>query len=217
MNGIFITNLFRNPEFFWLVTLAVVPSICLHEYAHAQIALWMGDDTAARRGHLTLNPLRQMGLISMITFLIIGIAWGSVPVNPHKLTRRGDLLTSFAGPAMNLLLFLLAWLACFFLLSMDDSGLVMAVRMPKLLAFYIFYLGVYNAILFIFNMLPLPGFDGWHLFSGFIPAGWQRSEYLKGAMLFVVFGVLVCFGFISSFAGFLMSLGPVLHRTVFGG
>ena len=78
MSDIFITSLFSDPEYFWCVTLAVIPSICLHEYFHAQVAFWCGDDTAAHYGHLTLNPLRQMGWISLVMFFILGIAWGMV-------------------------------------------------------------------------------------------------------------------------------------------
>ena len=105
---IFASTLFSNPLLFCIVTLAVVPAICLHEYFHAQVALWCGDPTAAMRGHLTLNPLKQMGLLSIVMFLIIGIAWGGVPINPLNLTRRGRILTALAGPAMNFALFLLA-------------------------------------------------------------------------------------------------------------
>ena len=58
---IFIQRLFDDPRSFFMLTFIVVFSVCLHEYSHAQVALWMGDSTAADRGHLTLNPLKQMG------------------------------------------------------------------------------------------------------------------------------------------------------------
>ena len=84
----------------------VIFSICCHEYAHAQIALWQGDSTAYENGHLTLNPFKQMGVISIITLLIIGISWGAVPVNPNRMKHKySEALVAFAGPFTNLFLF----------------------------------------------------------------------------------------------------------------
>ncbi|MCK5845103.1 MAG: site-2 protease family protein, partial [Victivallales bacterium] len=86
--------------------LIIVFSICCHEYMHARTALWQGDDTAARTGHLTLNPLKQMGLISIFMLFMFGIAFGQVPVNPNKMRKPwGEALVSFAGPFANIALF----------------------------------------------------------------------------------------------------------------
>ena len=85
----------------------VMFSICFHEYSHAYAALLQGDSTAAERGHLTMNPMVQMGTFSIIMLLFIGISWGSVPVNRRKFRHKySDALVSFAGPAANVLLFL---------------------------------------------------------------------------------------------------------------
>ena len=79
--NIFLFSAFTDTRLFLLTTLVVVFSICLHEFVHAWTALQFGDTTAADRGHLTLNPLKQMGPMSIIMFLILGFAWGAVPVN----------------------------------------------------------------------------------------------------------------------------------------
>ena len=112
--GLFILQLKENPTYFCLMTMIVIFSICFHEYCHARTALWMGDSTAADSGHLTLNPMKQMGMISVIMLLILGFAWGAVPVNPQKLRskyRWGEFATSMAGPCGNLILFVIGWLA----------------------------------------------------------------------------------------------------------
>ena len=62
MNGFFLSRLAESPLDYISWVLIIVFSICVHEYAHARAALRYGDDTAARSGHLTLNPLVQMGL-----------------------------------------------------------------------------------------------------------------------------------------------------------
>ena len=195
---IFISTLFSDPVLFTMIALAVIPAICLHEYFHAQVALWCGDPTAAMQGHLTLNPLKQMGLLSVIMFLMIGIAWGGVPVNPLNLTKRGRVLTALAGPLINFILFLLAILTY--------PLLVIYTNVPTLLVSYIFTVGVYNLILCIFNLLPVPGLDGWNILSQFVKIQKTSSEIFKGAMVLLIFGMLMLFPYIAKFAGQVMEL-----------
>ncbi|MCX6995813.1 MAG: site-2 protease family protein, partial [Kiritimatiellaeota bacterium] len=76
----FIVQAWEQPFFFFAWVGIVTFSICVHEFAHAWMALRCGDDTAARAGHLSLNPFRQMGPSSLIALLVVGIAWGAVPV-----------------------------------------------------------------------------------------------------------------------------------------
>ena len=208
--NIFVQNLISNSLFFWLVTLSVIPSICLHEYAHAQTALWMGDDTAARRGHLTLNPLRQMGWISLIMFLIIGIAWGAVPVNRNNLTRRGAVLVSLSGPLMNLFLAIFGAVLLLIMLLLHAHG----IAVNSLLAKYFYYLGIYNLVLFLFNMLPVPGLDGWGVIAEFIPFRKVHSEWIKGIMLLLMLLLITCFDYIFMAAAWVMHWIPVLAEKM---
>ncbi|MDP7006011.1 MAG: hypothetical protein QF718_07365, partial [Phycisphaerales bacterium] len=62
----------------------VIASITLHELAHGWAAIWEGDDTPRVTGHMSANPIVHMGLPSLILFLILGIAWGMMPVNPYR-------------------------------------------------------------------------------------------------------------------------------------
>jgi Zn-dependent protease len=71
----FIQQALTDPFLYFGWITFVVFSICCHEYAHAYTALRFGDDTAARNGHLTLNPLVQMGLQSLIVLALFGLAW----------------------------------------------------------------------------------------------------------------------------------------------
>ena len=169
---LFINYLWEDPNFFFMQILVVVFAICCHEYMHARVALWQGDPTAANDGHLTLNPLRQMGLISLVMLAFIGIAWGQVPVEPKRMRHKySDALVSFAGPATNLVL---AVIFCFVVAliviiagkqNLGESGVEISNNAVSL-----FYLGaILNFVLFIFNMLPAPGFDGWHILSSFFP------------------------------------------------
>lgn len=162
---LFIQTLFEDP-FTYLSWIGLVAfSICFHEYAHAQMALRLGDDTAARQGHLSLNPLVQMGGSSIIMLLLIGIAWGAVPVDPRRIRGRGAAAAvSVSGPASNLLLSLV-----FGAVSVGTGLLMMRHGVESLLSRFFALGSVANGVLFVFNMLPVPMLDGWSVFSLFIP------------------------------------------------
>ena len=164
--NLFLNNAVENPFFFCAWIMIIAFSICVHEYAHAAVALRFGDDTAAHAGHLTLNPLRQMGLNSLIALLLVGIAWGAVPVDPRRLrTRRAAATVAFAGPAANLSLALISALLWAALVHFDlfdgEAG------HP---AHFLMYGCLANSVLFVFNLLPVPMFDGWSVLALFFPA-----------------------------------------------
>lgn len=173
--SLFINYLVEDPFFFFAWVLVVVFSICIHEYAHAYTALRLGDDTAARAGHLTLNPLIQMGPTSLIFLALIGIAWGSVPVAINRFREPwAGAVVAFAGPASNLLLSLLFALALTIYLAVGGTSDEV---------FRFLQLGsVANGVLFVLNMLPAPMLDGWSVFSYFFP-GLRRLGDQHGQML----------------------------------
>lgn len=160
----FIARAADDPFFVFSWILIITFSICVHEFAHAWSALKLGDDTAASNGHLSLNPLVQMGGSSLILLLLFGIAWGAVPVDPSRLRTAGRAgLVAAAGPAANLLLALLF-----------SALTVVAAIVPALadgIAADFFRLAaVANGVLALFNLLPIPMFDGWTVFSVVFPA-----------------------------------------------
>ncbi len=198
MNGeIFLSYLWEAPQVFWSITLIVIFSICCHEFMHARVALHEGDSTAADRGHLTLNPLRQMGMWSLVTFALLGIAWGAVPVNPAAMRRRhSHALVAFAGPLTNL--------ALFFLFGML-SVLVLRLRPDQIFAAaMLFYGSSINMLLFFLNMLPVPGFDGWAILADFRPQVERvQSEWFRGVFLVVVMLLFIYFRYVGGFCDML--------------
>jgi len=155
----FIAQLWSNPVHFIFWTVMVVFSVCCHELAHVYAALSQGDDTAARKGYLTLDPLKLMGPASLVALAFIGIAWGAVPVTPSRF-RRGysHAVVSAAGPGTNLLLAVIFALATAFIHSRGASmeSASMFVRF--------FFAGLQvNCMLAILNILPIPMFDGWEV------------------------------------------------------
>ena len=96
---------------------ALLFSLSVHEASHASVAFWLEDDTAARLGRMTLNPLAHIDPLGTVVFPLLGMATGfpfigwakPVPVDPRNLTRRftqrgGMAIVSAAGPASNLIL-----------------------------------------------------------------------------------------------------------------
>lgn len=194
--NLFINMLSSNPQLFFTWILVVVFSVCCHEYAHARVALWQGDPTAADQGHLTLNPLKQMGIFSLVMLAFIGIAWGAVPVNPQRMRHKySSALVSFAGPLTNLILFLIFCI-----------GYTISVKLGfKESAKNLFEIGaVLNIVLFMFNMVPVPPLDGWGVLNGLFPKiSLHNSELVKGATLCIMLVVFISFRYLFQAGNFL--------------
>ncbi len=141
-------------------------SISLHELAHGWAAIWEGDDTPIRMNRMTWNPIVHMGMTSIIVFLIIGIAWGLMPVNPRRFRHgaKGDALVAVAGPVMNLLLAFLAASAWLVVVLVTERGAEYGLR-DKVMLFL--EIGAQlNMVLLLLNLLPIPPLDGSKVLAG---------------------------------------------------
>lgn len=182
--NLFINYLTTDPFFFFTWILIVVFAVCVHEYAHAYVALRLGDDTAAEAGHLSLNPMVQMGPTSLVFLALIGIAWGAVPVSIERFRHSwAGAAVAFAGPGANLLLSMgFAFLMSLFaLLGMQGDEIRQFL-----------YIGATaNAVLFVLNMLPVPMLDGWSIFSYFIPVlrrvNEQQAQHITLLLIAAIF------------------------------
>ncbi len=194
----FINYLFEDPFFYLAWILIVAFSICVHEYAHASVAWRLGDDTAAREGHLSLNPFVQMGGMSLIMLLVIGIAWGAVPVSIERFRHRwAGAVVAVAGPLSNLVLS--AIFALLFVVVTAFWGDAAGHEIPMF-----FRVGALaNGVLFFLNMLPVPMFDGWSVFSYFFP-GLGRISPQSAQHISLVLILLI---FLTPFGGFIWAVG----------
>ncbi len=166
-------------------------AITIHESAHGWAALKMGDPTAHNLGRITLNPLPHIDPIGTILLPLImmftGIpffGWAKpVPVNPLNLRnpRRDNLLISAAGPLSNLtaaaffligiiiLKFFSPNLSYFFRsLLIGGPGFGGGFQPLQGLALILFYGALINALLAIFNLIPVPPLDGSGVLMGFL-------------------------------------------------
>jgi Zn-dependent protease len=157
----FVTLFQQNPAFAVAVLLGFVVGIVLHEAAHAYSAYLLGDDTAYRAGRVTLNPVSHLDLLGSLMLLIAGFGWGKpTPVVPSKLRGGvlGPVAVAFAGPASNLLI--IALCALLYALSSFKEGYLEIIVVA--VAFV-------NALLFVFNLIPIPPLDGAKVIFPFLP------------------------------------------------
>lgn len=152
----------------WLVW--VVLAIVLHELSHGWAAIRLGDETPRALGHMTWNPLVHMGGFSLIALILIGIAWGAMPVNPSRLRgRHGDAWVALAGPAMNILLALISFIGCVVWILAADRFQIREPLSGNMARF--FWIGFFlNIVLAVFNLLPAPPLDGSRVAGSFVPA-----------------------------------------------
>ncbi len=197
----FITMLFENPRTFFLMVLFVVFSVSVHEFMHAYVALKMGDPTAANRGHLTMNPFKQMGFISLIMLCFIGLAWGQIPVNPHNLpTRKKRIAVALAGVFANL---------CLTVIFTFLALLVMILaRHQEYASNMLLYGATINMVLLILNLVPVPGLDGFNIVGEFIKIRSQQAAEKANAIFFIGMLLLFFFGinYIITWASYLTAL-----------
>ena len=186
-----------GPDFTWrLLWLPIsILSLSFHEFAHAWSAWRLGDDTAAREGRLTLNPLAHIDLLGTILLPLLGVPFGwakPVPVNPARFRRdvtmgKGMAITASAGPLSNVLLATVAALALGLglrfapdLVDRDSAGRFFLVAMLQM-----------NVGLALFNMLPVPPLDGSRIVAWLLPyrlqQQWHQLEQFAPLLLIGVF------------------------------
>jgi Zn-dependent protease len=177
------------------IAISLVPlvvAIVFHEISHGLVARRLGDPTAAQRGRLSLNPLKHVdpfGTVILPLLLAISHApifgWAKpVPVDYRRLKhpRRDMILVALAGPGMNFLLALVgsAMLAAALFLSgpqfLVDASLVFVLT---------------NVFLAVFNLLPVPPFDGGHVVEGLLPPALGQQFAKIGRFSLLVFVMLI--------------------------
>ena len=162
-----------------LTALALIPALVIaivfHEVAHGWTALALGDPTAKERKRLTLNPIRHVDLLGTLIrpgmLALSGLpvfGWAKpVPVIKQRLRnpRFGMMAVAAAGPATNLVLAVIGALG----LGLMVRGGMAPDGVSGFLGASLYSFILINIFLALFNLLPLPPFDGSHIVEGLLP------------------------------------------------
>ena len=189
----------------------------VHELAHGYAAYKLGDDTAKYQGRLTFNPLAHLDPIGTIMIFVFGFGYAKpVQVNPVKFKnpRRDMALTALAGPVANIIMAFAAVFIAYIIGYFAHSQLV------SLVAVFFYYAASVNAMLAVFNLIPVPPLDGSRIFSVFLSdkkyfAIMRYERYIMiGFMVLIATGVLD--GLLSGLSSLMMKLISIIPKLIFG-
>ncbi len=176
------------------IVLAVVPSllcITLHELSHGYTAFLLGDDTAKRRGRLSLNPLKHLDPMGLLMLAVFHVGWAKpVPVNMYRFKdpKRGMAVTALAGPVSNLLIaFVFMFLYGVFYIPLRTGALGEYLLEMLQLTVYI------SLGLALFNFIPIPPLDGSKVLFSLL----SDKSYTK-LMRYEKYGSVVMLGLVAS-------------------
>ena len=177
---------------------ALTISFSVHEYMHARVAVWLGDDTPANMGRLTLNPLAHLDPIGTILIIVAGFGWGKpVMYNPNRLNRLKshrlmNIMVHLAGVTGNFVIALIANIIAMLFAALTVRFENMAIVFKALFDLFS-YTHYFSLLLLAFNLIPIPPLDGFHVLEELLPVkvrysdGYKKFQRFSPYIIFVVF------------------------------
>ncbi|HEV2063481.1 MAG TPA: site-2 protease family protein [Thermoanaerobaculia bacterium] len=216
------------------IQLAVILfAISFHESAHAWSALQFGDTTARDLGRISLNPLRHIDpfgsiILPLILYVVSGFIFGAAKPTPVDLRntkdpRLANLVVSAAGPLSNFLLAAVGILVLRIIRMGNPTAMIdllQALQGERFAAgalapitYLLFYFVMVNAMLGVFNLIPIPPLDGSGVLASVVGPPAQR--------LFATiapFGFLILILLISTpiLGGLFRPFQSLIVRSIFG-
>jgi Zn-dependent protease len=167
-----------DPSTLPYVAVALLAAVTVHEYAHAYVADRLGDPTPRAAGRLTLNPLAHLDLVGTLLILLVGFGWAKpVPITPTNFRnwRRDTVIVAAAGPLANVTLLFVLGIP--FKLGVLHASAIEAGAISALLLTMMRI----NAMLAVFNLIPIPPLDGSKILLGLLPPA-QAVGYARVQM-----------------------------------
>lgn len=215
----FLTDFMRELPLYLLALPVALLALSIHESAHGYAAYKPGDPTARNLGRITLNPVKHFDLLGFLSMLLFHVGWAKpVPINSRYFNnpRRDMAITGAAGPLSNLclaIIHLLILRVSMIFVADKFYGEVVSYAASYVtgssftgslgftlvsLVLYMLYLGtIMNVVLTIFNLIPIPPFDGSRIFYAFLPPKWYFGIMKYERIIMLVFIFLFFLGFLS--------------------
>ena len=231
----FLSDLISTLPLLLLQLPLVLFALSFHETAHGFVANKLGDPTARSLGRLTLNPAKHIDPLGFISMLLFHVGWAKpVPINTRyfKKPKRDMALCGAAGPLSNLLLALISLVllrvTILFIPSLFSTEMVGYMKSfveqttfkgtiaftSAALVVYLLYTGIIlNISLAIFNLIPVPPFDGSRIFYAFLPTKWYFAVMKYEQIIMIVMLVLIMFGALSGPLSWI--LGKIVEGLLF--
>lgn len=216
--------------------IAFTLTFAFHEFMHAAVAVWLGDDTPRRMGRYTLNPMVHFDPVGTMLILFIGFGWGRpVVVNPSffkrfpKHRRLMEIMVAFAGPFGNFIMALIGSVVATVISCTAGEEFNSLVYVIYGIATY---LSMFSLGLMAFNLIPIAPLDGFKILREILPMSFTLNNDLfrkfeaygpRILMILIIIGRLggidvlgTVMGIISLPASLLISLIDMLIYMLFG-
>lgn len=175
-------NIFSREGLISFLYFLPVLLVCLsiHEYAHAFVAYKLGDKSQKAYGRMTMNPFAHIDIWGFICIALLGFGWGKpviVDDRNFKNRARGNMLTALAGPVANFILAIIFTIILKICMMTGIVDMAISTTTGNILT-NMLVLGIqFNVVFFIFNMLPIPPFDGSKVLFYFLPTKFKGIMY----------------------------------------
>lgn len=176
---------------------ALLFCLSVHEFAHAYTAYKLGDRTQKAMGRLTLNPFSHIDIAGFICIALFGFGWGKpVMIDDRNFKNKaaGNALTAFAGPCSNIIMAILFTIILKILLI---TGVILPTMNSVVgsIILNMFILTIqFNVVFAIFNLIPIPPFDGSRILYFFLPAKGREYMYKIEQYSFIIVLVILVTG-----------------------
>ena len=189
----------------------VLIAITFHEFAHALMAVKLGDDTPKVQGRLSLNPFNHMDPIGVVFLIVAGFGWGK-PVeidsrnfNGKYSLSKAEAIVAAAGPIMNFVLALLFTFLYYALFVATNALAGLSLQWQQIINYIVIYVMCINIGLGVFNLIPLPPLDGSKILMHFLPSRGKQWFYNNQQIFYIVFLLI-----------WITGLSSVILQPIFG-